>query len=114
MKNREYQEKFETALKGLGERTRADSSGLEQAVWAEIAIRGDSEGFRWLEWLRGKPALVAAPVAALAVAAGFYLGFSRAEAYGKEVSLAMEQKYVESIHPVMMSASHAEGHATER
>ena len=113
MKDSDYEEKFadaRDALRSSGEPV--DVSRFEHVVWTEIAIRNERGRLRWADWFSGRHFLVAAPAAAaIAIVAGIYLGFSQAAAYGKEASLAMEQRYVESIHPVMMSANHTEaGH----
>ena len=114
MKKNEPNDLFETALHSLKERSgEVDLSGFEHHVWSEIAIR-DERG-SWLQWLQGgrflMPAPATAAVAIAAIGAGITLGFSQAESYGKQASLDLEQRYVESIHPVMMSASHVAPHS---
>ncbi len=54
-----------------------------------------------LVFLAAAPALAACVVGAIAL--GSLIGLSKAQAYDRETSLAVERRYVESIHPVMMS-----------
>ena len=102
-------ELFKSALEALKERSHeVDLSTFEHHVWSEIAIR--EEHGRWLQrLLRGRflmaPAATAG-FAVIAIVAGVSLGFSRADAYGTQASHDLEQRYVESIHPMMMSAAH--------
>ncbi|MCB1096671.1 MAG: hypothetical protein KDN22_13925 [Verrucomicrobiae bacterium] len=112
MKN-EPDDLFETALNSLKERSgEVELSGFEHHVWSEIAIRDERGSL--LQWLQGgrflMPAPATAAVAIVAIGAGITLGFAQAESYGKQASLALEQRYVESIHPVMMSANHVGSH----
>ena len=72
----------------------------------EIAIRDGASGTAWFSAVP-TPALVACCVVAMAL--GSLIGLSRAQAYDRESSLAVERRYVESIHPVMMSVDHT-GH----
>ncbi len=116
MSENDYEKKFESALESLRETTEAgDVKGFEHEVWSEITHREEGRGWRsWLAWLQSGGILMPAPAAAasvlVAVFAGASFGLSEANAYGKEAALALEQRYVESIHPVMMSASHAASH----
>ena len=108
---------FESALDALKERScEVDLASFEHGVWNEIAIRDESGG--WLRFLSVDTLLTPAPVTVIcsvAVVFGVLLGFSQADAYEKRAALDMEERYVESIHPVMMSASHSHPNShTER
>ena len=107
-KNDTPSDPFETALDALKERSdEVDLSTFEHGVWTEIAIRDESSW--WLRWLPVDRFLTPAPVTAFcasAVVLGVFLGFSQADAYGKRAALDMEERYAESIHPVMMSETH--------
>ena len=81
-------------------------------MWAEIAVRERVGAARVLRWFRGgSPAIPNAVAAACAVAAlalGATAALDRAGRYAEESSLAMEARYVASIHPVLRSeAQHA-------
>lgn len=110
--NDETEHLFEEALQSLRQRPNGvDLCGFEHRVWTEVAIREGQGGWlRCLHWLQGgrflMPAPATAAVAAGAVLAGISLGLAQAKAYGERASLDMEQRYVESIHPVMMSTTH--------
>jgi len=113
MANEPPKDLFQDALDSLKQREdEFDLSNFEHGVWSEIALRDESGLRRWLSWLQGTQIRLPIPVAAtfgiVAIAAGGFLGVSQANAYGRESSLTLEQRYVESIHPVMMSAHHAE------
>ena len=43
-----------------------------------------------------------------AIVAGGFFGLSEANAYARESSMALEERYVQSIHSVMMSERHTE------
>ena len=110
----EFQNKLDKALQSLKERPATGRfSGFERAVWSEIAIRGtreDGRRFRWFVGDPGSPRIsIGIACGMLAIIAGAALGFLQAEAYGKEASLSLEQRYVESIHPVLMSSHHDAG-----
>lgn len=109
---------FEDALRSLKDRTgEIDLSGFEHRVWSEIAIRDERGLRRWFAWLEEGPIRLplsaALGSAAAAVFLGVAAGVSQAGSYEKSASLAMERRYVESIHPVMMSANHARGGLAE-
>ena len=104
MKNDPYDEQFESALnslKGAGQ----DLSDFEHGVWSEVAIREGATA----AWLNRIPTPALAACCVFAVVLGSLFGLTRAQAYGEKTSLAVEQSYVESIHPVLMSADHS-GH----
>ena len=106
MKPSPYDEPFNAALDSLKEAgARLDLTGLEHEVWSEIAIR-QTESPGWFSL--PAPALAACCVFAIAV--GSLFGLTRAQAYEEKTSLAVEQSYVESIHPVLMSADHTGHH----
>jgi len=114
MSNDDYQDKLGTALETLRER-RADSeqlSSFEHEVWSEIAIRDEQQRWRWLAWLRDRSTALPIPAAACmlvaAIVAGGFFGLSEANAYARESSMALEERYVQSIHSVMMSERHTE------
>lgn len=108
-----YDKQFDTALNEVkGGHPDVDQSSFEHEVWSEIAIRdGEAPAGRSAWFATGfslsAPALAACCVVAVAV--GSLFGLTKAQAYDKEASLAVERRYVESIHPVMMSADHS-GH----
>jgi hypothetical protein len=105
MKTDPYDEQFESALGSVKDADQdRDLAGFEHEVWSEIAIR-QKESPAWFSL----PAPALAACCVIAVALGSLFGLTRAQAYEKETSLAVEQRYVESIHPVMMSADHS-GH----
>ena len=103
---------FDKALQALKSRSdEVDLATFEHDVWSEIAIR--DEAGSWLRWLPVERILSPAPLTALfvtAIALGVLFGFSQAAAYGKRAASDMEERYVESIHPVMMSATHTHPH----
>ena len=102
-----YDEQFTSALSVVKDNREAlDLGGFEHGVWSEIAIRDGASGTAWFSAVP-TPALVACCVVAMAL--GSLIGLSRAQAYDRESSLAVERRYVESIHPVMMSVDHT-GH----
>ena len=109
---------LEVALRSLRDRSgEIDLSRFEHSVWSEIAIR-DERGFRgWFAWLENGRMRLSLPAvlgsAAVAVLVGTVAGFSQAASYEKSASLAMELRYVETIHPVMMSANHSGGSFAE-
>ena len=96
-------EKFAAALDSLKAQD-TDLSSFEHEVWSEIAIRQE-QSTSWLEHIPA-PALAACIVAAIAL--GSLFGMTKAQAYEKKTSRAVEQRYVESIHPVLMSADHSD------
>ena len=106
-----YDDQFTSALSAIKDKREAlDLGGFEHGVWSEIAIRdGAGLGAGGTSWFSALPtsALVACCVVAMAL--GSLIGLSRAQAYNRESSLAVERRYVESIHPVMMSVDHS-GH----
>lgn len=100
---------FETALRSLREREdEFDLTQFEQGVWSEIALRDESLLRRCWVWIKeggsGVPLPAAFACGVVAIVSGVVLALSQSNAYGKQASLAMEQRYVESIHPVLMSA----------
>ena len=103
---------FDAALQALKSRSdEVDLSNFEHDVWSEIAIRDEADS--WLRWLPVERILTPAPLTALfamAIALGVLFGFSQAAAYGKRAASDMEERYVETIHPVMMSATHTHPH----
>ncbi len=102
-------ERYETALSSLKRRaSQVDLAGFEQAVWSEIALREERGWRRLLVWWREVrfPFPVGATCEIAAMAAGAFLGISQADVYDRESALALEQRYVESIHPVLRSAHH--------
>lgn len=104
---------LEDGIKALKERRdEFDLSNFEQRVWSEIALRDERGLRRWLSRFQAAQIRLQVPVAAtlgvVAIAAGSFLGLSQADAYGRESSLALEQRYVESIHPVLMSTHQAD------
>ena len=113
MKKDQFDEQFDTALSALkDDATDLELSGFEHGVWSEIAIRDEEapSRSRWFSAGFSLPAPAMAACAVLAILLGSVVGLSRAQAYEKEASLAVEKRYVESIHPVMMSADHT-GHS---
>ena len=112
MANDPSNDPFEAGLEALKERRdEVDLSNFEHTVWSEIALRDERGLRRWLSWFQAAQIRLPVPVAAtfgiVAIAAGSLLGISQADAYSRESSLALEQRYVESIHPVLMSTHHA-------
>ena len=111
MANENPQDRFEAALQSLKQREdEVDLSNFEHGVWSEIALR-DERGLRRLwAWFQEAQPRLSVPVAAtfgiVAIAVGSILAFSQANAYSRESSMALEQRYVESIHPVLMCAHH--------
>lgn len=106
MKKATHDEQLSTALGSLKAADKGrDLTHFEHEVWSEIAIR-EKESGDWFGSISA-PALAACGVAAIAL--GSLFGMSKAQAYEKKTSLAIEQRYVETIHPVMMSTDHA-GH----
>ena len=106
---------FETGLRSLRERANeVDLSQFEHGVWSEIALRDETVLRRCWTWIKegGSRVPVSAAVACglVAIISGVVLGLSQSDAYSEQASLAMEQRYVESIHPVMMSARHTSAH----
>ncbi len=113
MKQDQFDDQFDTALSGLtDEAADLDLSGFEHGVWSEIAIRDGDTPSRsgWFPSGFSLPAPAMAACAVLAILLGSVFGLSRAQAYSKEASLEVEKRYIESIHPVMMSADHT-GHS---
>lgn len=111
MKSEDYDKRFETALDALkNPPSGTDLSSFEHEVWSEIAIRDEDASPLWSRWFNSGFSLPAPALAAcvvVAVGLGSVFGLSKAQAYGKEASLEVERRYVESIHPVMMSADHS-------
>jgi hypothetical protein len=107
MQRERYDEQFTSALDSVNDgRAEPDLSRFEHAVWSEIAIRGaEAPRAAWFSSVP-TPALAACCVAAIAL--GSLIGLSKAQAYDRETSLSVERRYVESIHPVMMSADHSQ------
>ena len=110
MKSDDYERQLQIALDAVKDAPKdADLSRFEHEVWSEIAIRDKDEAPFWSRWFASgfsppAPALVACCL--FAIAAGSALGLTKAQAYHRESSLLDEQRYVESIHPVLMGASH--------
>ena len=119
MANHPPDDPFEAGLESLKQRkSEVDLSEFEHRVWSEIALR-DERGIRRLwSWLQAAQIRFPVPVAAtfgiVAIAAGSLFGVSQANAYGRQSSLALEQRYVESIHPVLMSSHHVGDIQTDR
>ncbi len=119
MANHPPDDPFEVGLESLRQRkSEVDLSEFEHRVWSEIALR-DERGIRRLwSWLQAAQIQFPVPVAAtfgiVAIAAGSLFGVSQANAYGRQSSLALEQRYVESIHPVLMSSHHVGDIQTDR
>ena len=112
MANDPSNDPFEAGLEALKERRdEVDLSSFEHTVWSEIALRDERGLRRWLSWFQAAQIRLPVPVAAtfgiVAIATGSLLGISQADAYSRESSLALEQRYVESIHPVLMCTHHA-------
>ena len=111
MDNQEYRNRFDSALGALRCRPQEhDLTGFEHGVWSEIALQGQPGFLGSLRsaWAARRllPVPVSAAFATIAVLAGVSLGHVRAAAYDRQASLSLEQRYVESIHPVMRSAIH--------
>ena len=111
MKKDQFDDQFDVALGGLkDEAADLELSGFEHGVWSEIAIRDGEAPNRsgWFPTGFSLPAPAMAACAVVAVLLGSFFGLSRAQAYSKEASLEVEKRYIESIHPVMMSADHTD------
>ena len=109
MKQERYEDQFNEALDSIrGGRGSLDSAGFEHAVWSEIAIRDGGAQAAESGWFSSPPAPALAACVVGAIALGSLFGLSKAQAYDRESSLAVERRYVESIHPVMMSADHSQ------
>jgi hypothetical protein len=105
MKNAPFDAQFSSALDSLkGADQDCSHEGFEHHVWSEIAIR-EKQQTAWL----AIPAPALAACCVFGIVVGSLFGMNKAQAYEEETSLAVEQRYVESIHPVMMSADHS-GH----
>ena len=105
MKTDRFDEQFDAALESLkGREGEVEVASFEHEVWSEVAIR-DGAASAWFSL----PAPALAACAVFAIALGSLFGLTKAQAYDEETSLAVERRYVESIHPVMMSADHS-GH----
>ncbi len=93
-----------TALQELRSKSEtADLANFEHGVWSEIALRDQRS--RKFPFPR-LPFPAAAAFAVIAIVAGASTGLFQAGAYERQTALTLEQRYVESIHPVMMSATH--------
>jgi len=109
MKHEGYDDQFEAALQSLqGQGAGQDLTGFEHEVWSEIAIRDGGRTSAGTASSSSLPAPALAACVVGAIALGSLFGLSKAQAYDRESSLAVERRYVESIHPVMMSADHSQ------
>ena len=119
MKKDDFSKQLDHALDGLRRDSTGDNlDGFEREVWAEIALRDERLLPRLKRLLTdGLPTISTTAATSVAVATVFLavgMAFSRANAYGREVSHSMEERYVASIHPIFRSESHAaEGVAPE-
>lgn len=107
MNDDDFQSRFDQARDALKRESAVDEEslrGFEHGVWSEIALRDEKAGLRWWRLLARAP-LASAAVAAVSIASGIILGLTQASAYGRETAREFEQRYLESIHPVMMSNS---------
>ena len=119
MVNHPPDDPIEAGLESLRERKiEADLADFEHRVWSEIALRDERGLRRFWSWLQAAQVRFPVPVAAtfgiVAIGAGSLMGISQAGAYGRQSSLALEQRYVESIHPVLMSSHHEGEIQTDR
>jgi hypothetical protein len=110
MDDAQFGEKLEDALRRLRAAGGAGGlEGFEREVWAEVAVRERGGAARVFRWFRGGSPTIPNAVAAACAVAAFALGaaaaLDRAERYAAEASLAMEARYVASIHPVLRSES---------
>ena len=109
MNNQPYDKAFQQALRKLkDERCYGELVDFEHQVWSEIANRDlDNRvfGLANLLSLRTVPIPVAISCAGLSILIGAWAAMVQASAYDKQTTQLFEQKYVESIHPVLMSAS---------
>lgn len=112
MRDCDYETKLDGALKDLrDEDSEVATDGFEHKVWSEISIQSERKWldvFRWFSGRRsfGIPIPASAILTVFAVAMGSALAIFQSAAYGKQAELALEQQYVESIHPVLMSSNH--------
>lgn len=108
MKTEDFDEQFTAALDEVrGGTSGLELGGFEHAVWSEVAIRGGGGARSTGGFSIPAPALAACGLVAIAL--GSLIGLTRAQAYSEQASLEVERRYVESIHPVLMSAEHV-GH----
>ncbi len=102
---------FDAALQSLQNRPPGvDLSHFEHEVWSEIAMRDEDATADRTGWFSAGFALPNTALAAccvFAIAIGSLFGITRSQAYDKAAKMADERRYVESIHPVMMSANHS-------
>ena len=113
MKDDDYKERLDSALKSMKQKLPpGDLKGFEHHVWTEIALHNGGGWRRIADLIQGRgismPIPIAACVAVLSIAAGAAFGMSQGNAYGRKASLELEERYVQTIHPVMRSESHAD------
>ena len=104
-----YQKKYDTAINSMGKKD-PKFNGFEQRVWAEIALRNESgwKSFKVFQCFRISVSTpIAVLIALLAIAVGAFFGVSRGNAYDREVSMALEKRYIQTIHPIMRSKNHS-------
>ena len=113
MNEKDYKKRFDSAIESMTQREPpGDLAGFEHGVWTEIALQNRSDWRRIADLVLGRgfsiPIPIAACVAVLSIAAGAAFGMSQGDAYGRKTSLALEERYVQTIHPVMRSEIHGE------
>jgi hypothetical protein len=85
-----------------------DLTGFERGVWSRISSLGKNRYFERGFGFIGIPRLLAGALAGAVV--GLFLAWLGASLYGEHQRQQVEQRYVESIHPIWRS-NHQHDHA---